>query len=70
VLDPLDERLDWIKKKAKEIESSVIENEWICVKAPELCRDCREYLAIIEGKGEFQFSDDAFKKQVFYLKTA
>lgn len=67
VLDPLDERLDWITKKAQEIEKMIQEGNWICIKDPELCRDCQDYQNIIEGKGEFLFSDDSFKKQVYFL---
>jgi len=67
VLDPLDERLDWITKKSKEIEEMVEEGNWVCIKDPELCRDCQQYQDIIAGKGEFLFSDDSFKKQVYYL---
>lgn len=67
VLDPLDERLDWITKKSKEIEEMVEEGNWVCIKDPKLCRDCQQYQDIIAGKGEFLFSDDSFKKQVYYL---
>src|SRR3989344_1034941 len=70
VLDPLDERLDWITKKSKEIEEMVEEGNWVCIKDPELCRDCQQYQDIIAGKGEFLFSDDSFKKQVYYLSKA
>jgi ATP-dependent helicase/DNAse subunit B len=67
VLDSLQEKLDWLKGKAEEIKQSIISNEWICVKNPERCRDCQSYQDILDGKGEYLFSDDAFKKVVYYL---
>ncbi len=67
VLDTLDDKLLWLKEKAKEIEKLVLEKKWLCIKNPDLCWDCQLYQDIIDGKGEFQFSDDGFKKQVYYL---
>jgi len=69
VLDSLEERLDWLKTKAKEIKKSLEQANWICIKSPVLCQDCQAYQAIIDGKGEFQFADEAFKKQVYFLKN-
>jgi len=68
VLDSLEEKLEWLRKKAKEIKAMIEQANWICIKDPKLCQDCQSYQAIIDGKGEFQFSDDAFKKQVYYLQ--
>lgn len=67
VLDSLEEKLTWLKEKAKEIKEKKDKEDWVCVEDPNLCRDCQSYQDIINGKGEFQFSDDAFKKQVYYL---
>lgn len=69
VLDPLVPKLDWIKEKAAELKKAIEKQEWICP-APDgarLCRECADYQAIIEGKGEFQFSDFRYKKDVYYL---
>lgn len=67
VLDPLPDKLDWLKNKALEIQQAVEKNNWVCIKGSELCFDCRNYQAIIEGKGEFQFSDAEFKKDVYFF---
>ncbi len=70
VLDSLEDKLKWLKEKALEIQKAIKEDKWVCSKSPELvegCNDCRNYQAIIEGKGEFQFSDDEFKKDVYFL---
>lgn len=67
VLDSLGEKLDWLKKKAKEIRKVLAAGNWVCVGGRNLCRDCQVYQDIIDGKGEFQFSDDSFKKQVYYI---
>ena len=71
VLDGLEERLAWLKDKALQIKQAIEENDWVCIKGGppvgELCSDCKNYQAIIDGKGEFQFSDAAFKKDVYFL---
>lgn len=67
VLDPLEEKLAWLKNKAKEIEEIINKGSWVCVKDPQLCRDCQNYQDLIDGKGEYLFADDAFKKQVYFL---
>lgn len=68
VLDPLDGKLDWIKKKAFELKKAIEKGEWVCLKTPEKCRDCTDYEAILAGKGQFQFSDFKYKKDVYYLE--
>jgi len=72
VLDPLGGQLEWIIQKAKEVKEAIEKNEWACIKndglSGALCRDCREYQVILDGKGEFMFSDFRFKKDVYYLK--
>lgn len=68
VLDPLESKLDWIKGKCKDIEQAISENEWVCIKEKEGCNDCRNYQVIIDGKGEFQFSDFDFKKDMYFLE--
>ncbi len=68
VLDPLEPKLEWLIEKALELKKALKKNEWVCIKGEQLCRDCRDYQALIDGKGEFQFSDFRFKKDVYYLK--
>lgn len=67
VLDSLEDHLEYLKEKAQEIKKAIEKNEWICKKSPELCFDCQDYQAILDGKGEFQFSDEEFKKDVYFL---
>lgn len=67
VLDSLDEKLEWIKNKALEIKDAIPKNEWVCIKGEDLCFDCRNYQAIIDGKGEYLFSDNDFKKDMYFL---
>lgn len=67
VLDLLEEKLEWLRQKALEIKKAVEEDKWECIEKDKLCRDCKNYQAIIDGKGEFQFSDEAFKKDVYFL---
>ncbi len=68
VLDPLDKTLDWLVEKAREVKSAWEVNNWVCKNGDELCRDCRDYQAILDGEGEFMFSDHAYKKDVYYLE--
>lgn len=67
VLDPLEERLEWIKDKCQQIQEAVKVNNWVCSKKEGLCRDCRNYQALIDGKGEYIFSDDEYKKEIYFL---
>lgn len=71
VLDGLEEKLAWLKDKALQIKNAILENNWVCIKgaspAGGLCSDCKNYQATIEGKGEFQFSDESFKKDIYFL---
>lgn len=67
VLDCLEEKLEWLKSKTLEIKKAIEEDNWICKEGDRLCNDCRNYQAIIDGKGEFQFSDEEFKKDIYYL---
>lgn len=67
VLDPLEPKLEWLKEKGKELKEVIGQGEWICIKGEELCNECRLYHAILDGKGEFQFSDFRYKKDVYYL---
>ena len=74
VLDPLEPKLEWLVEKAKEVKKALEKNEWVCIKARDndaptgaLCRDCTDYQAILDGKGEFQFSDHRYKKDIYYL---
>lgn len=67
VLDPLEPKLEWLKEKARELKDALEKDEWVCIKGDELCRDCRDYQAIIDGKGRFQFTDFRYKKDTYYL---
>lgn len=72
VLDPLEPKLEWLKIKALEIKKAINKNEWKCIKsdAPNgaSCRDCKDYQAILDEKGEFQFTDYRYKKDVYFLQ--
>ncbi len=70
VLDPLEEKLDWLKTKAKEIEEAVKADKWVCIEKDSPYSECKKYEAIIAGKGEFQFSDYDFKKDIYFLDAA
>ncbi len=67
VLDSLNEKLVWLKNKCQEIKEAIKKDSWVCVKNPDLCRDCQMYQAVLDGKAEFQYQDDNFKKMVYYL---
>lgn len=67
VLDPLEEKLEGLKSRAKEIEEAVKKDKWVCAEGGSLYNECKKYEAIIAGKGEFQFSDTEFKKDVYFL---
>ncbi len=67
ILEPTEKTLDWLKEKGLQIQEAIEKNEWVCPEGESLCRHCRNYQAIIEGKGEFMFTDHAFKKEVYYL---
>lgn len=66
VSDPLDEKLRWLKEKAREIKKAIEKNEWVCIN-PDTCRDCKNYQAIIDGKGVYQFTDFKYKKLAYFL---
>lgn len=66
VLDSLEDKVVWLKGKCQEIEKAIAKNEWVCAKE-DSCYDCQKYQAIINGKGEFLFSDTEFKKDVYYF---
>lgn len=67
VLDSLEGQIEWLKQKGLELKKSIKAGNWVCVKSPDLCRDCRDYQDILEGKGEYLFPDYAFKKEVYFL---
>jgi hypothetical protein len=75
VLDPLGPKLDWLKEKGKELKKVIEKGDWRCIKenaradlsSSGLCGECRIYTDLIEGRGEFQFSDYRYKKDVYYL---
>lgn len=66
VLDPLDQTLDWLKEQATEVKEAIREGSWQCIK-PGRCNECVLYQMLIDGKGEFLFSDHKFKKDIYYL---
>ncbi len=66
-LDPVQQTLDWLVEKAKEVKAAVEKNDWVCKKYPGQCKDCREYQALLDKQGEFMFSDAKFKKDIYYL---
>lgn len=74
VLDSLEEKLEWIKLKSQEIKKAVDEGSWVCIKEGsedgKFCRDCQDYQDILNGKGEYQFSDHAYKKMIFFLERS
>lgn len=70
VLDPLEEKLLWLKERALQIQEAVRENKWVCKEGEELCSECKSYQDVIDGKAEFQFSDDEFKKDIYFLEKS
>ena len=69
VLDPLEPKVEWLKEKAKQLKQALDKGEWVCKDGEKLCRDCRDYQAISEGRGQFQFTDYRYKKDVYFLNT-
>jgi hypothetical protein len=69
VLDPLDGKLEWLTQKAKELKGSIEKAVWECIKVGE-CRDCIAYQAILDGKGAFQFTDERYHKDIYFLEKA
>lgn len=67
VLDPLEPKLDWLKEKSKLLKQAITDNNWVCKNGDELCKECKIYTALINGDGEFQFSDGRYKKDVYFL---
>lgn len=67
VLDPLEPKLEWLKEKGKLLKQAIGEGVWDCKDGEELCNECKIYTALIGGKGEFQFSDYRYKKDVYFL---
>jgi ATP-dependent helicase/DNAse subunit B len=78
VLDPLAGQLEWLKEKALRLKEAISIGDWICIKGfdgfeaatPEkMCRDCRDYQSLLDGNGEWLFSDFRYKKEIYYLKN-
>lgn len=67
VLEPPEKTLSWLVEKAKEVKQALQENNWVCKNQEEGCFGCRNYQAILDGKGQFLFSDHTFKKDVYYF---
>lgn len=68
VLDSLEPKLEWLIEKGQELKQAIEQKGWICIKGDQLCRECAVYQAIVDGKGQFQFSDFRYKKDIYYLK--
>ena len=66
VLDPLEPQLEWLREKAKELKKAIEKGSWVCTK-PDSCQDCLIYKAIIDGKGQFQFTDERYHKDIYFL---
>ncbi len=69
VLDPVQQTLDYLIDVAKQVKLAIQQNEWVCRRDPGLCKSCREYRSLLEKKGEFLYSDTAFKKDIYFLST-
>lgn len=69
VLDPLEPQLEWLKEKAKELKKAIEIGTWVC-KKEDSCQDCLTYKAIIDGFGEFQFTDERYHKDIYYLNKS
>lgn len=67
VLDPLEPKLEWLIEKTKELKKALEEDSWVCIKGDKVCFECQNYQAIIDGKGEFQFTDHRYKKDFYFL---
>lgn len=70
VLDPLEPKVEWLTEKAKELKGALDKGEWVCKDGEQLCRDCKDYQAVIDGKGEFQFTDYRYKKDIYFLSRS
>lgn len=67
VLDALEPKLEWLKEKAGELKEATGQGNWICKNGADMCNECKIYTALLDGKGQFQFSDFRYKKDVYYL---
>lgn len=67
VLDSLDNQIEWLKEKALELKKAIEKGEWVCKKHPDLCLECSNYQSIVDGKGEFLFTDYRYHKQIYFL---
>lgn len=70
VLDELEPKLEWLKQKGLEMKKAIEEKKWVCIKSSSgsLCRDCRDYQAILDGKGKFLYDDGDFNKKIYFLE--
>lgn len=67
VLDPLEPQLEWLREQGRKLKQAITEGKWVCVEGENMCKDCRVYGAIIGGRGEFQFEDGRYRKDIYYL---
>lgn len=72
VLDPLDGQITWLQRKGQALKEAIKKNEWVCIKVKDgtLCRDCRDYQALLDGKGQFLFPDYRYKKLIYFLRNS
>jgi hypothetical protein len=66
-LDPLENTIAWLQLEAVKIREAVKRNDWVCKRSPGLCRDCRDYEALLNHLGEFLYADVKFKKDIYFL---
>ncbi|MCL5935537.1 MAG: PD-(D/E)XK nuclease family protein [Firmicutes bacterium] len=67
VLESREQTFRWLLERARQVKEAWQENKWVCTHPNPPCRDCRDYEAILEGKGEFMFTDERYKKEVYFL---
>lgn len=67
ILGSVEQNLQWLIDKSKQVKEAWERNHWECVKGEDMCRDCRDYQAVLDGKGEFMYTDHSFKKEVYFL---
>lgn len=69
VLDSVEQNLEWLIDKSRQVKEAWGTDCWECIKGENPCRDCLDYQAILDGKGEFVYTDHTFKKEVYFLSA-
>lgn len=67
VLDSLEPKVEWLIEKAKELKQALKKEKWVCLKKG-TC-DCTVYQALIDSKGVFQFTDERYHKDIYFLQN-